>query len=318
MTKMLDVSTLGTTTNLLTFNDFKGSPLFRMQSWFASRRQLQEFDVPLLQSPGVDDFDSYIGKEYLVIRGKMFPANDFEYHSGREKLRKIASLYVAQGDSNSDHGYVPFKWSENVLKQVFVKVEYVDMPEQGGSINQRFTLVCKIKYPVVYAQQQQAGILRMSSTSLPTGGVLIPTLVPFMVGSGIGAGSSLPFKLPVVLGATSASSGSVSFNNLGDHETYPQFVIIGPVSKPKIVNNTTGEYLEFDLNMPSSSDSIIINYDQDSLSMTLNGLNCYGNLTAGSTPFKVKPGPVTFSMSGQSVGAGAQASVSFLPAWPLS
>lgn len=319
MPKFYDASSLGTPTNYINFNDFKGSPLFRIESWFASRRELREMDIPLPQSSGVDDFDAFIGKEYLVIRGRMFPGNDSEYNSGREHLRKVASLGVSQNDTNSDRGYVPYKWAENVLKQVFVKVLYVDLPEtaQMGQI-QPFSMVCKIKYPVAYAQQAQFGTLAMSATGTGLGGALLPDIIPLLIGGSVGSGSSLPLILPAVLGGVGASSGSITLNNIGDYETFPSIVITGPISKPKIVNMTSGQFMEFDLNLTSTSDNIVIVYDQKSLSMTSNGVNVYGKLTQGSTPFKIMPGPVVFAMSGQSVGAGAQATISFLPAWPLS
>lgn len=319
MPKFYDICSLGTAANQIVFNDFKNSPLYRIQSWFASRRQLEEFDITLPESSGVDDFQTFVGKEYLIIRGKMNPANDFEYNRGREILRKVSSLEIEQRDTFSDTGYVPFKWTENVPKQLFVKVLYVDLPEvvTQGYI-QLFTIVAKIKYPVVYSQQAQQGTINLSRSNVATGGVLIPAKVPMLIGGSPAGGSTLPFILPVVLGSSSGASTSITLTNSGDFDTFPQIVITGPIAKPKIVNVTTGEFMEFNLTLNSPSDNIILSYDQDSLSFTNNGVNCYGSMTAGSTPFRVKPGSATFTLSGQSVGSQAQASVSFLSAWPLS
>ncbi len=319
MPKFYDISTLGTDNNQITFNDFKNSPLYRIQSWFATRRQVQEFDIPLPESSGVNDFNTYIGKEYLVIRGIMFPANDYEYNRGREILRKVSSLTLEQNDNLADNGYVQYQWTENVPKTLAVKVLYVDLPEvvNQGYI-QQFTILCKIKYPVVYSQQLVSGLINLSTSGNAQAGALIPATVPTSIGSSTSGGSTVPFILPVVLGSPAGAATSITLNNVGDFETFPSIVINGPIAKPKIVNVTTGEYMEFNLTLNSSSDNLVITTDQDTLSITNNGVNCYGLMTAGSNIFRVQPGLTTFTLSGQSVGAGAQASVSFFSAWPLS
>lgn len=296
---IFDTFTIGTPDNLVTFNDFEGSPIYRCTRRAPTRREIEEFDIPLPESSGVADYQTFIGKTYFIVEGIMYPDDETEFWNGRAALRKLASVQVAQGDSDSDFGYVPLKYTENVAKQQFVKVLYVDMQEttRQGQV-QPFRLLCKMKYPVIFSQDIVTGIMAVS----PLAG---------------GGGGVLPIVLPSVLGADSGS-GTVTVVNAGDIETYPSFLITGTVNRPKITNVSTGKYIEVDVNL-GSSDTLIINYDQDSSPLLLSGgTSVYSKLTSGSTLFTIKPGSTVLTLTGTSVGSDSSAVVSFLSAWPLS
>jgi len=295
---IFDESTLGTSNNFITFNQ-DGAIYYRLKSRLPQRREVREFDIPLQENTGVADFKTFIGKTMFVLEGTMYPDDEETFAEGRYKLKSVASPQISQDDNDSDQGYVPYKWTDNSAKQLFVKVLYVDLPESSrGGIKQPFKLWCKLKYPVILGQTAETATIG-NSTATTSGG------------------SALPFPLPIPLGATVYSSNG-SITNYGTIGTYPSFEVIGPISKPKITNSTTGEYLEFNTTLNSSSDVLRITYDQDSLSAEVNGNSVLNTQTSGSSYFKLIPGINNFTLSGLTIGSGAYATVSAYSAWPLS
>lgn len=297
---IFESSTLGTSSNQIVFNDETGNPYFRITRRAATRRDLREFDIPLPEHTGAADYQSFIGKMYFVIEGTMYPDNENSFHSGREALRALASLDIEQGDADSDDGYVTYVFPDaNGNRQIHVKVMYVDIPESTRlGLKQPFRLLCKIKYPVIFASSATTATIGDSSAT--TSG-----------------SSNLPWVLPKVIGKTTYSSNG-SVTNDGDIGTYPSFVITGPISRPRITNSTTSEYLEVDVNLATASDTLIINYDQDSVDITQAGNTKLDKLTSGSTLFKIRPGTNNLTLTGDTVGSGANATVSIRSAWPLS
>ena len=312
-----DSSTIGTAGNLIRFNDDTGTPYYRMRSRTPSRRELREFEAVLPEGSGINDTTSYIGKMYMVLEGTMYPDDENGFHEGREALRRLASLEVSQDDANSDNGYVLYKWDENVGKQLPVKVLYADMSENTRfGIKQPFRLLCKIKYPAIQSQQVKTQALGIRTVS-QLGGLQIPAAVSMSIPSTTGGTTYFPMTFPVVIGGTT-SEGQTAVTNDGDLDTWPTIVIYGPVSKPKITNVTSGEFMELDINLASSSDSAIIAYDQDSLSVVASGVNVYGKLTTGSSLFKIKPGSNDLTFTGATLGVGSQAIINWRDSWPLS
>jgi hypothetical protein len=295
---IFDESTLGTSNNKITFNR-DGAIYYRLKSRLPQRREVREFDIPLQENTGVADFKTFIGKTMFVLEGVMYPDDEDSLAKGRYALKSIASPQISQDDADSDQGYVPYTWTDDTPKQLFVKVLYVDLPESSrGGIKQPFKLWCKLKYPVIFSQSPNSTTIG-SSTATITGG------------------SFLPFTLPEVLGASTYSSNG-SIRNDGTIGSYPTITVYGPINRPKVTNVTTGEYLEFDVNLNSTSNVLRINYDQDSLTAEVDGNSVINKQTSGSTYFKLIPGINNLKLSGSTMGSGTYATVSAYSTWPLS
>lgn len=314
---LFDSFTLGTDNNKISFNDDATTPYFRARSFNPSRRDLKEFEGQLPEGSGINDTQSYVSKMYIVIEGTMYPDDENDYHSGMEDLRKLSSLDVEQTDSLSDGGYVPIRFSDSVQKQIYVKVVYVDMPQSTrGGLKQQFRLLCKVKYPAVFSVNSHS--VNLTATSIAQlGGATIPAYVPMSIPSADGGTTTFPVTFPVVFGATSSQGAGPVINN-GDLPSYPTISIYGPLSRPKVTNVSTGEYIELDVTLASSSNSATITYDQDSLTVVSDNTNVYGKLTSGSTLFKLKPGENNLVFSGSSVGTGANVTVTWFDTWPIS
>lgn len=296
-----DSSTLGTTANQIQFNGTT-FPIFRVQTRQPQRRQIRELDLPVPFESGISDFETLIGQTAYVIEGTMYPGGESEYDDGLRRLRKLASLEIQQDDALSDGGYVPYVFSESIRdKQIFLKVLYVDIPESTRKgLVQPFRLICKIKDPTIYGATQ-----KQANTSEAAFGVASGTAVH-------------AFSYPIIYGA-STSSVSVDANNVGDLPIYPTGIsIYGPVNSPKITNTTTGEYIQVNVNLGTSSNVLVIQYDKDSLSVELDGVSVLNQVTASSTYFKIPPGSNIFSLTGSSISDDAYAVVSFYDGWALS
>lgn len=298
-----DAGYIGTSSNRVLINNFGTTPLYRLISRAPQRRQVRELDIPVPYEMGISDWETLLGQYAYIIDGIMYPGSESEYDSGLRALRRLASLEIAQADNNSDDGYVPYVWTEfgGVQKQVFVKVMYVQIIEDTRKgLVQPFRFVCKVKDPTIYSVT-----LKTASTvnSDPT----------------ISSGSAIfPFQFPVIFGASTYSVSSEARND-GDLPTYPiSIMVVGPINKPKISNVTTGEYIEIDVNLASSSNILRINYDKDSLGVEADGVSVLNMVSESSTFFKIRPGGNNISLTGLSIGSGAYVELTFRDAWPLS
>ena len=296
-----DSSSIGTATNLISFNAYTTFPIYRIVSRRPQQRNIRELDIPLPFVNGISDFETLIGRTAYVIEGIMYPGGESEYDSGLRNLRKLANLEISQDDILSDEGYVPYIFEEyNQSKQIFMKVLYVDVPENTRKgLVQPFRLVCKIKDPTIYA-----ATLSEANTSQAAFGVATGTAI-------------YPFKYPIIFGA-STSSVSTNARNEGDVAVYPIGInIYGPCSTPRITNTTTGEYIEVACNLATSSNVLYIAYDKDSLTVEVDGVSNLNNVSTASTYFKIQPGDNIFTLTGASISTGAYATVSFYSGYGL-
>lgn len=294
-------SSLGTTTNKVSFNNFGTYPTYRIVSRRPQQRQIRELDIPVPFESGISDFETLIGKTAYIIEGIMYPGGESDYDAGLRALRKLGSLDISQDDILSDEGYVPYVFEEfNTSKQIFMKVLYVDVPENTRKgLVQPFRLVCKIKDPTIYSATLNQADTRQAA---------------FGVASGSAA---FPFGYPIAYGA-STTSVSVDANNVGDVPVYPVSINIhGPVNAPQITNTTTGEYIRVNCNLATTANELVIAYDKDSLSVELDGISVLDDVTTASTWFKIPPGSNIFQLSGSSVSNNAYATVSYYSGFGL-
>ena len=298
---LYDASTIGTATNKISFNNFGTYPTYRIVSRRPQQRQIRELDIPVPFESGISDFETLIGKTAYVIEGIMYPGGESDYDAGLRALRKLASLDVSQDDILSDFGYVPYVFEEfNTSKQIFMKVLYVDVPENTRKgLVQPFRLICKVKDPTIYS-----ATLNQADTSQASFGVASGT-------------AAFPFGYSIAYGA-STNSVSVDANNQGDVPVYPVSInIYGPVNSPQITNTTTGEYIRVNVNLATVSNQLIIAYDKDNLSVTLDGVSVLSSVTTASNWFKIPPGSNIFQLTGSSIGTGSYATVSYYSGFGL-
>lgn len=294
-------SQIGTATNRIVFNEYGSFPLYRVISRAPQRRQIRELDIPIPFESGISDFETLIGQSAYVIEGIMYPGGESDYDLGLRALRKLASLDVSQEDVLADDGYVSYLFTEfNTTKQIFVKVLYVDIPENTRKgLVQPFRLICKVKDPTIYG-----GTTKVADTSPASFGVATGTAI-------------YPIIYPIIFGA-STSSVTTNADNVGDIPVYPISINVhGPVNAPKVTNETTGEYVQVNTNLSTVNDTLVISYDKDSLRVEVNGNSVLNLVTTGSTFFKLQPGGNIISLTGSSISSGSFATLSFLDGFGL-
>lgn len=297
-----DVGYVGTTANRLTFNDFTTTPIYRLISRAPQRRQTRELDIPIPFEGGISDFESLMGQYSYIIDGTMYPGSESEYDLGLRALRKVASLDISQDDNLADDGYVPYAWSDFYgEKQVFLKVMYVQMIEDTRKgLVQPFRLICKIKDPTIFGTDLKVADTSGADPSTSSGTAIYP------------------FSYPIIYGASTYSVSSTAQND-GDIPTYPVSITIrGPVNSPKVTNTTTGEFIQVNTNLASTSNFLRISYDKDSLSVEKDGVSVLDTVTEESTYFKLQPGGNDLQLNGSSISSGAYMQLSYRDAYPLS
>lgn len=296
-------ATIGQPDNQVTFNDFNNSPVYRVQSRAARQFQIRADDIPVPFESGVSDFKTLVGQTNYVIQGVMYPADENGYDQGLQALRAVSSLDLEQNDpANTDEGYVPYTWGDaSGQKTLFVKVLYASITEntRQGYV-QPFILYCKVKDPTIYGSVLKQASTAQSNTSTSTGA------------------AKYAFAYPISFGST-LYTVSADANNIGQVPAYPNSIqVFGPVNTPTITNTKTGEFITVNVSLASSSDSLLIIYDKDTLKVTLNGVSVVGKVTTSSTYFKIHPGDNIIQLSGASVSTGAYAVVSYRDAYALA
>jgi len=300
-----EVSTIGEPDNQITFNDATTDPYYRVLTRLPQKYQIRAEDVPIPFQSGISDFLTLIGDTVYVIHGKMYPASEFSFDAGRQALAGVSSLDLEQTDTYAvDEGYVPYSWGDALSatnsKQIFLKVLYCNIPEdtrQGYA--QPFSIICKIKDPTIFGYNLKTASTAQANPTSTTGTFVLPTVLPAPIG--------------ITLYSVSANA-----NNIGTVPSYPTAITVyGPVTNPKITNSSTGESLQVNVTLSSSSDVLLINYSKDSFSITKNGVNVAQYLTSTSTLFKIHPGTNTITLSG-GLSTGAYCTVTYYDSWPLA
>lgn len=110
----------------------------------------------------------------------------------------------------------------------------------------------------------------------------------------IGGGYPTPYILPVVW---APGTTPTNVNNPSSIIYYPQIVLQGRFTNPRITNNRTGEYVQLDATT-SNGDTVVI--DHYNRTVTLNGGSILPQRTPGSTWWGLLPGNNSISLTSDS------------------
>lgn len=126
-------------------------------------------------------------------------------------------------------------------------------------------------------------------------------------------GFGFNFAFNFTFGGVSLTTDQITFDVAGNRPTPPVFIIHGPVTNPKILNDLTGRQMEFTDLVLSSTDTLTI--DTKSKTVKLNDTaNRRGNLVA-PTWFYLQPGSNTIRFRADSSDPTAFMEVQYYPAW---
>jgi len=106
--------------------------------------------------------------------------------------------------------------------------------------------------------------------------------------------------------------GNVTVNNNGDVETYPLFIIVGPMNSLELINMTTGKKIKFPTLSMASGDHLVINTRPDILIIKLNyDQNAFGLLSNDSSLWNIVTGSNQLKILAGGTSSQSSVSVSF-------
>jgi hypothetical protein len=256
-------------------------------------------DMPVLRSSHTsrgNDQGNYRGSDYMDNR---FVNLDMVIigTSNNDLQNLIATLQGATAPSNNLNNVLVFQLPGQVKKQVSARSYKRAMPQtadraQFATVDAKLQFLCLD--PRIYSQA-----LNVSSVGPPAivGGRVWPHVYPRIYTSGTG-------------------SSVIVCNNVGTFETRPVYTIVGPVTNPAIFNNTTGQYLKFNITL-LATDTLTI--DTAASSVLLNGTASRRNsVTTDSstiTSMNLQPGANSIGFLPTSSVAGALLTVTWRDAW---
>lgn len=139
------------------------------------------------------------------------------------------------------------------------------------------------------------------------------TLQSSTVGLIVAAGGlTFPLTFPITFSAS--TGGLVTASNAGNIDCPPVITITGPVTNPRVQQQTTGQQLQFNLTMANTDVLVLDCYAQTA---TLNGtVSRMNTLAAGSQWFTIQPGSNTLGFySSDASATGATMQVQWRNAW---
>jgi phage-related protein len=125
-----------------------------------------------------------------------------------------------------------------------------------------------------------------------------------------GGGFILPVDVPIVFAAGTGNVGTA--NNAGNVTAYPIITITGIATNPLIVNQTTSQYISFNLTM-ISTDTLVI--DPQNKTVLLNGVSALLYVQDGSSWWGIQPGNNTISYTSGGGGDDAKCVLTYYNTW---
>ncbi len=114
----------------------------------------------------------------------------------------------------------------------------------------------------------------------------LPTANTQTIAIPVGAGLSVPITVPISFGASAATA---TITNAGDLDSPPTITVAGPVTNPRITNNTTGKLVQFNLTLIAGQELVI---DMDARTAVINpgGNNAMPDRSPDSESWPLIPG----------------------------
>jgi hypothetical protein len=189
-----------------------------------------EFQTPVDKLAGVDggvQAPQSIGVRTINVQGVVVGPD--RAHVRRAIARLRASL--------PRRGRVTFAVTDDGVPRLYVIAAptgpFQAHPKDANTALFSFALVSTDPY-------KRDAVVRQLSTGLPYSEVSSGVDVPFTLGS-------------LVLDPSPLIGGSFRVTNLGDAPTKPKLTITGPMFYPVVRNLTTGDYSQFDLDLPAGA-----------------------------------------------------------------
>ena len=222
------------------------------------------------------------GMRILSIGGAIFAPDYSTYYSQRALLQTAFNI-------TNTNNLLTITKSDGTQKTIQAKV--VDVPDfketAGEAISAYYQITMKCENPF------------FTGTSLVTG----------TTGPTSGGGTPVPMPVPTPVGNLPSYA---SVTNSGDMSVYPTITLLGPVSYPVIVNQTTGKTFTLGVDV-LAGETITMYYDQTGF-YVLNGSTNYYQYFTGDFPAVIVGGNL-FTLGGTGTNANTLLTISFYEAY---
>lgn len=250
---------------------------------------IPDVDVPEEDRPapidGAYDLEGRYKPRVVTLTGGFRPVSPLMAVTSRRRLNDAIRLVHQSG---------LLVVQEDIPKQATVKLSgkpNIAVSDPAGTTV--FEIALKAPDPRKFATQQTD-----VAVSIP----IVDTL------SGITPPLTPPLQLPL-----SRSAVDAIVTNIGNYTTDMTITFYGGVQNPTLINNSTGEFMEFDLTI---NDGDTLTVDTDSHSALINEQeNRNYAITSDSTWFKLLPGDTALEFQAFSASPAAWARVQFRSAW---
>lgn len=230
----------------------------------------------------------FAGRRPVTLEGIIDPAVDY---SPALRNAKIDKLLRATNALRED---ALLKWQESggVARQISLR------RQQPTRITQRV--------PKAFLAALVAEDPRIVSQAIHTQSVL--------AGAISSSGEGFPLDFPLDFNEISGTAGSISATNAGNGDAIPWFTVTGPITNPRLVNNTTGKELRLIYTLASGETLIVDGRDR---SIKLNGVvDRYSALDfANSEWWTLQPGANDVRLLSTAYSAPAALAISWRDTW---
>ena len=131
-------------------------------------------------------------------------------------------------------------------------------------------------------------------------------------------GRAYPRVYPLVYNTTTGSIGNVqTLTNNGNVTTYPTLTVTGPCSNPYIYNQTTGQFLSFNVTL-GANDVLYADTDSKAVTLSISGgtpAPARNLLVNGSSWFGISPGSTTISFTTGAYTSGSLMTMNYRSAY---
>lgn len=271
------MSDLKITIGDVSLNDFSDKTSFylvRSTPELLSTVSVNRTSSPRQGQHGVFDSLSFYGERTLPFDGELVALTPTARRAMEDALRRAVALPTIQSYAGSD-GYVPVRFTDEdgTLKQCYAKI--AEPPSFGltNDLNPRrrtFSFTMVAKDPILYGQTLKSASL--DETTIATSFTIV---------------QGVTFGVPFSIVQTGASP--TVCENEGTYGSPPVITINGTTDSPKIVNQTTSQFLHLDGLALAAGEYVVIDVNAKSITLS-NGGDASAYLSSDSEWWVLAPG----------------------------
>lgn len=249
-------------------------------------RRVPTFNLP--HNDGIFISNSLYGERVITLKIQLKGSSQADYLN---KRRQMFGAFDFQTRTDKTMNIIDIENNNYYIDGRCISIN--EDNDDGKRTFNSFTIQFLCDDPAIYSSSYITTSIYLAAI---TGGLSIPTSIPLTIGTPTGLGYAV-------------------INNTGNYKSYPILRLYGPLTNPRITNNTTGKAIQVNTTL-TGSDEVIIN-TKDKTIVDQAGNNLIGDLDGTYNDFfALAPGnnQIQLTHTG-SYSASAYLNVQFYPAY---